>query len=130
MAEYTPVLKKEQVASLLGRPLSKVETTNFNIYLEITETKLKDLLCLSAWPEVIPADLQLLIARAFGTVVETQKFENGITNKKVEDVSVSFAENRQDPLTVVLTQEAATVAKYSQCSAGIRHGRTIYDDRF
>lgn len=129
MAEYTPILKQEQVATLLGRPLSKVETKNFNIYLEITETKLKDLLCLSEWPEEIPADLRLLIARAFGTIVETQKFENGITNKKVEDVSVSFAENRQDPLTVVLTQEAATVAKYSKCSAGIRHGRTIYDDR-
>lgn len=41
------MLTSEQVAALLGRPLTSTENTNFDTYIEIAEARLSNLLCFS-----------------------------------------------------------------------------------
>lgn len=124
---YQPVLTQNEVVALLGRPLSEAEVQNFNIYSEIAELKLEDLLCLTALPSPIPADLKMLLAKMFGSIKATQDFEaeNDIVAKKVEDFSVNYSAERKSPLAIVLSNENATISKYSQCQCGIVHGKTI-----
>ena len=130
MDTYTPILDEDAVEALLGRPLSSVEADNFETYLEITEMKLKDMLCLEKWPDEMPIDLKMLIAKYFGTIQAEQNYsrDDGVTSKRVEDFSINFSTNRKNPMALFLESEAATIAKYSKCSLGIKHGKTIYDD--
>lgn len=127
MDNYQPVLTQDEVVALLGRPLSEVESQNFNIYFEIADLKLRDLLCLAELPSPIPADLKMLLAKMFGSIKATQDFEreNGVEAKRVEDFSVNYSAERKSPLTIVLSSESATISKYSQCSSGIVHGKTM-----
>ncbi|MDO4759532.1 MAG: hypothetical protein Q4A30_01990 [Candidatus Saccharibacteria bacterium] len=127
MNNYQPVLTQDEVVALLGRPLSEVEAKNFNIYLEIADLKLRNLLCLTKFPSPIPTDLKMLLAKMFGSIKATQDFEreNGVTAKKVEDFSVNYSAERKSPLTIALSSESATSSKYSQCSCGIMHGKTM-----
>jgi hypothetical protein len=127
MNNYKPVLSQDEVVALLGRPLSEVEAKNFNIYFEIAELKLKDLLCLNEFPNPIPADLKMLLAKMFGSIKATQDFEreNGIEAKRVEDFSINYAADKKSPMSLVLSNESATLLKYSQCSSGIMHGKTM-----
>lgn len=127
MDNYQPVLTQDEVVALLGRPLSEVESQNFNIYFEIADLKLRDLLCLTELSGPIPADLKMLLVKMFGSIKATQDFEreNGVEAKKVEDFSVNYSAERKSPLTIVLSSESATISKYSQCSSGIVHGKTM-----
>ena len=127
MNNYQPVLSQDEVVALLGRPLSEVEIKNFNIYFEIADLKLKDLLCLSNLPNPIPADLKMLLAKMFGSIKATQDFEynNGVESKRVEDFSINYAADKKSPMSLVLSNESATLLKYSQCSSGIMHGKTM-----
>ena len=127
MNNYKPVLSQDEVVALLGRPLSDVEVKNFNIYFEITDLKLKDLLCLSSLPNPIPADLKMLLAKIFGSIKATQDFEhnNGVESKRVEDFSINYAADKKSPMSLVLFNESATLLKYSQYSSGIMHGKTM-----
>lgn len=127
MNNYKPVLSQDEVVALLGRPLSEVEAKNFNIYFEIAELKLKDLLCLSNLPNPIPADLKMLLAKMSGSIKATQDFEhnNGIESKRVEDFSINYTADKKSPMSLVLSNESATLLKYSQCSSGIMHGKTM-----
>ena len=127
MNNYQPVLSQDEVVALLGRPLSEVEIKNFNIYFEIANLKLKDLLCLSSLPNPIPADLKMLLAKMFGSINATQDFEhnNGVESKRVEDFSINYTADKKSPMSLVLFNESATLLKYSQCSSGIMHGKTM-----
>lgn len=127
MNNYEPVLSQDEVVALLGRPLSEVEIKNFNIYFEIADLKLKDLLCLSNLPNPIPADLKMLLAKMFGSIKAIQDFEhnNGVESKRVEDFSINYTADKKSPMSLVLSNESATLLKYSQCSSGIMHGKTM-----
>lgn len=127
MNNYQPVLSQDEVVALLGRPLSEVEVKNFNIYFEIADLKLKDLLCLSNLPNPIPADLKMLLAKMFGSIKATQDLEhnNGVESKRVEDFSINYTADKKSPMSLVLSNESATLLKYSQCSSGIMHGKTM-----
>lgn len=127
MNNYKPVLSQDEVVALLGRPLSEIEAKNFNIYFEIADFKLKDLLCLSNLPNPIPTDLKMLLAKMFGCVKATQDFEhnNGVESKRVEDFSINYTADKKSPMSLVLSNESATLLKYSQCSSGIMHGKTM-----
>lgn len=127
MNNYQPVLSQDEVVALLGRPLSEVEIKNFNIYFEIANLKLKDLLCLSSLPNPIPADLKMLLAKMFSSIKATQDFEynNGVESKRVEDFSINYTADKKSPMSLVLSNESATLLKYSQCSSGIMHGKTM-----
>lgn len=127
MNNYKPVLSQDEVVALLGRPLSEVEVKNFNIYFEIADLKLRDLLCLTELPNPIPADLKMLLAKMFGNIKATQDFEhnNGIESKRVEDFSINYTADKKSPMSLVLSSESATLLKYSQCSSSIMHGKTM-----
>lgn len=127
MNNYKPVLSQDEVVALLGRPLSEAEAKDFNIYFEITDLKLKDLLCLNEFPNPIPADLKMLLAKMFGSIKATQDFEhnNGVESKRVEDFSINYTADKKSPMSLVLFNESATLLKYSQCSSGIMHGKTM-----
>ena len=118
MNNYQPVLSQDEVVALLGRPLSEVEVKNFNIYFEI---------CLNEFPNPIPADLKMLLAKMFGSIKATQDFEhnNGVESKRVEDFSINYTADKKSPMSLVLSNESATLLKYSQCSSGIMHGKTM-----
>lgn len=127
MNNYQPVLSQDEVVALLGRPLSEVEVKNFNIYFEIADLKLKDLLCLNELPNPIPADLKMLLAKMFGSIKATQDLEhnNGVESKRVEDFSINYTADKKSPMSLVLSNESATLLNYSQCSSGIMHGKTM-----
>ena len=109
MNNYQPVLSQDEVVALLGRPLSEVEIKNFNIYFEIADLKLKDLLCLSSLPNPIPADLKMLLAKMFSSIKATQDFEhnNGVESKRVEDFSINYTADKKSPMSLVLSNESA-----------------------
>ena len=124
-------LTKSEVTALLGRSLSKIETANFTLYLNIAKMRLTDLLCYDFTkngdvPVVIPDDLGLVWARFFDGFSKEQKVDNSVASKRVEDFQIAFRED-YSPIAELLSQNQATIAKYSKCVSSIRHGRTIFD---
>ena len=129
-------LTQDEVSALLGRPLTPTETTNFDLYLDIAKLRLNDLVCFditdpSKYDEGVtelPNDLALVWARLFGGISaeSAQQQNGGVTSKRVEDFQISYREG-YDPLADLISTNAATIAKYSKCSSGIRHGQTIFD---
>lgn len=120
-----PIISQEQMAALLGRPLTEVEQANYSLYLDIAILRLDDLLCLRLEETAeLPADLKLLIARCFATIVseQTATASHGITNKKVEDFSISFDVQASSPMVAFVQQNAATIDKYGECQGPIRSG--------
>lgn len=121
-----PIIPQEAITALLGRPLSTTEKANYNLYLTIAVLRINDLLCIQLRElEPLPPDLQLLIARCFSTIQEEQTAtaSRGITNKKVEDFSISFDADPQSPMVAFVRQNAATIDKYGQCQGPIRSGK-------
>lgn len=120
-------LTETKVVALLGRPLSEIEHTNFELYLNIAKLRLNDLICddLDDMKD-LPDDLALVWARLFGVIELEQNSAGGVTQKRVEDFSISY-DTEFEPLADVIDQNSTTIMKYSKCG-GIRHGRTIYDD--
>lgn len=129
MTEETPIIPQEEMAALLGRTLSTIEATNYNLYLKIAILRLEDLLCITITKN-LPVDLQLLLARCFGTIASEQSATAGlgITNKKVEDFSISFDANAETPMAAFVSQNSALIAKYSECQAPIRAGESCHAD--
>lgn len=121
-----PKISQEQMTSLLGRPLSSVEQTNYKLYLSIAILRLDDLLCIKIEDMAdIPADLQLLIARCFVTIKQEQDdiANHGINKKGVEDFSISYFEDPDSPMVLFVKQNSATIEKYGECQAPIRSGK-------
>lgn len=70
----------------------------------------------------VPADLEMLLAQLFNQVSVDQKSDGQVKSKKIEDFSVTYKDSAT--LQDVLSGNAATIQKYSQCNQGaIRHGR-------
>lgn len=125
-------IEQSQVSALIGRSLNQIETRNFNLYEEIAEMKLSDLLCrpLSevAVEDKLPADLLLVLARLFGAIKEQNSVEHGVESKQVEDFRIQFKDSENSIMAETIADNGATILKYSMCG-GIRHGRTIMTDR-
>lgn len=121
-----PIISKEEMAALLGRPLKTVEDTNYDLYLSIAVLRLNDLLCLDLKSMgELPADLKLLIARCFATITEEQSTgaDNGVKSKKVEDFSITYNDTVDSPMVVFVKQNEAALDKYSRCQGPIRSGK-------
>lgn len=122
----TPIISKTEMAALLGRPLSTIEATNYDLYLSIVILRLNDLLCidLSSMGD-IPADLKLLVARCFATIQEEQNLasSNGIKSKKVEDFSITYNDEVDTPMVAFVKANSATLDKYGMCQGPIRSGK-------
>lgn len=126
-------IELSQVSALIGRSLTSIETSNFDLYEEIAEMRLSDLLCrplsdLADENDRLPVDLQLVLARIFGTIRAENSAEHGIERKKVEDFEITFKDEKNPILAETIQANSATILKYSACG-GIRHGRTIMTDR-
>lgn len=133
MSDEQPIISQDQMAALLGRPLTTVETDNYNLYLQIALLRLDDLLCIKIEEMAnIPADLQLLIARCFATIIQEQKMaaDHGINKKQVEDFSISYESDPSSPMVLFVDQNSATIEKYGACQGSIRSGKVIYGDCF
>lgn len=119
------IISQDEMAALLGRSLSDTEQSNYALYLQIAVLRLDDLLCIKLETMTdIPADLKLLTARCFATVTaeQSQTASHGITNKKVEDFSISFDADAASPMVAFVQQNSATIDKYGQCQGPIRSG--------
>ena len=118
----TPIISKETMAALIGRPLTTIEDTNYSLYLNIAKLRLEDLLCLTI---TIPlaADLQLLLARCFDVISKetNSNADFGVQTKKVEDFSITY-EKDADAMVSFVNQNQAIIAKYSECQADFRVG--------
>lgn len=70
----------------------------------------------------MPLDLQLLVARLFDMNSSEQKFDLTVKSKKIEDFSITYADNSKYDAFLMENQE--TISKYSQCNVNqIRNGR-------
>ena len=124
-------LTKQETAKLLGRSLTTAETTAFDEWEAIAEIRLADMLCVADIQTLlttlglaqIPADLKLVLARFFGGIATENGVEVGVTNKKVEDFSISYNDKHDNVFDGIVTANGATILKYSQCK--IRSGRTL-----
>lgn len=133
MSEEQPKLSQVQMAALLGRPLSTLESDNYELYLSVAVERLNDLLCIKlADMADIPADLKLLIARCFQVITLEQDsvINHGVSSKKVEDFSISYFEHESNPMVDFVRLNGAVIEKYSQCQAPMRSGKVICDDCF
>ena len=119
-----PIISTKDLAALLGRSLSEVESTNHVLYLKIAQERLEDLLCTTLSRPLQP-ELTLLLARCFATIYEEQQATSsrGIKTKKVEDFWIYYDENAETPMEAFVKQNSAALSKYSKCQAEIRHGK-------
>lgn len=124
MTNSNELITKEKMGSLLGRALSKVEDKNYSTYFNIAQERLEDLLCVELKAPLQPG-LELLLARCFATIGQEQEQvkRSGIKSKKIEDYSVSYDESVTSPMEAFVKQNDAALEKYSECQAGIRHGK-------
>lgn len=120
-----PIISQDEMAALLGRPLSDTENQNFDLYLQITILRLDDLLCVKLEDmDDLPVDLKLLIARCFAAILmeQTASASHGVSNKKIEDFSISFEADAASPMVAFVEQNSATIDKYGQCQGPLRTG--------
>lgn len=122
--ETTLILSQEELEVYLGRPLSTLEVDNIVAYEDLAVARIKDILCITELPVPLDTELKLLIARCFGVITEEQKAitNHGVSNKKVEDFSISYDLSAESPMTFFLKQNRGIILKYSQCQAKIRTG--------
>ena len=127
MTDSKTLISKEKMGSLLGRALSKVEDENYSTYFKIAQERLEDLLCVELKAPLQPG-LELLLARCFATICQEQEQVKraGIKSKKIEDYSVAYDESITSPMEAFVKQNDAALEKYSECQAGIRHGKVCY----
>ncbi len=124
------VLTQDEVKALLGRSLTQVETENFNIYLELAQSRLNDQICCDITKVIeIPMDLKLVLARMFNVITQEQdqQANSNIASKKVEDFQINYRDTSTTNLMgTLVTQNQAILAKYSKCKVtNIRHGETV-----
>lgn len=122
------IISQDKMAKLLGRSLSTTETENYELYLDLAIARIKDLLCVTSLPSELPIDLELLVARCFGVMsVEQVSDGENVSNKKVEDFSISYDTNSKDtPMSKFVRQNVSIIAKYSECQGKIQSGDLRY----
>ena len=107
--------------------MATTEKNNFELYLKLAKTSVGDLICTDIDSmEEIPVDLELVIARFFDALTKEQQLQSGVESKQVEDFRITYRDGYQ-PAEEVMNLCRNTLIKYSMCSNGIEHGRTIYD---
>lgn len=124
----------QKAQTLLGRSLTATETSAFNDWEAIAESRLADLLCVKDLAELLeilgvaslPTELQLVLARLTTAIGVENGVEVGVSSKKVEDFSITYGNDRNDYYANTLSVNGATIMKYSQCS--IRYGRTLKEE--
>ena len=119
------ILTIKETEALLGRSLSSIETENYELYMELAESRLLDVLCRSTYPTEVDNELKLIIAQMFSVIVLEQSAitDSGTTSKKVEDFSITYGSNPETPEVAFERTYARIIAKYSECGFKFRSGR-------
>ena len=129
-------LLQGETAKLLGRSLTATETKSFDMWEQIAEARLSNLLCVNNLAELLeklgaetlPVELKLVLARFFGAIAYENGVEIGVTSKKVEDFSINYDNDElKNVFANVVTANGDILRKYSQCF-GIRSGRTLKEE--
>lgn len=128
------LLTIEKAQTLLGRSLTSTETSAFDDWESIAESRLADLLCVQDLDELLeilgvqslPTELLLVLARLTVAIGVENGVEIGVSSKKVEDFSITYNDDRKNFYANTLSANGTTIAKYSQCS--IRYGRTLKEE--
>lgn len=128
--EEETILTAAEVEALLGRSLDSRESANFALYIKIAQIRLEGFLCNGITPdegETLPADLSLVLARMFDVLsIERANPSGNVTNKKVEDFSISFDSNKT-AMQAFAANNALTLAKYSKCTGKVQSGKVGHD---
>lgn len=129
-------LLQGETTKLLGRSLTATETKSFDMWEQIAEARLSNLLCVNNLAELVeklgvetlPVELKLVLARFFGAIAYENGVEIGVTSKKVEDFSINYDNDElKNVFANVVTANGDILRKYSQCF-GIRSGRTLKEE--
>lgn len=94
------LLAKSDVVALLGRPLTTVEDTNFNLYLEIAEENVADLLCIPLevqTAETVAEERTFIKRREFSTVftpIFTEVTKVLLDDEETTNYTRAFWDNR------------------------------------
>lgn len=126
----TPIISQDEMAAYLGRSLSTVETENYELYIELAQSRLEDLLCTKI-VKPLPTDLALTLARCFAVISleQNEQSDLNVTSKKVEDFSLTrkSGNEAETPMASFMRLNDAILTKYSRCQGCIRSGK-IYGD--
>lgn len=133
----TQYLSKEKAEALLGRSLTTTESASFDVWEEIAEDRLANLLCVQciedlyarmAWAidEPMPNELLLVLARMTVAILPQNNVEIGVQRKKVEDFEITYGNDRKDYFAEVVASNGGILQKYSQCK--VRFGRTLKEE--
>lgn len=119
------ILTQQETVALLGRSLSSKETENYELYMDLAQTRLLDVLCRTEYPTEIDDELKLIIAQMFSVIVLEQNAitDSGTTSKKVEDFSITYGSNPETPEVAFERTYARIIAKYSLCGFKFRSGK-------
>ena len=119
----TPIISQTDMSAYLGRALTTTETDNYQLYLNLAQTRLEDLLC-DELTLPLETGLALVLARCFAVISQEQESSTnlGISSKKVEDFSISYKTDGETPMISFIAQNQATITKYSRCIGPIRSG--------
>ena len=129
-------LTQSEASKLLGRSLTTTEAKSFDMWEQIAESRLSDLLCVASLADlltalgvqVLPTELKLVLARFFGGISAENGVEIGVTSKKVEDFSITYDEKeRNNVFGNIVTANGTAILKYSQCK-WLRSGRTLKEE--
>jgi hypothetical protein len=107
-------MTEEQVSALLGRPLTTIETTNFDTYLDIAIENLEDLLC-----------------TRIESITEERTFD---TREGYSTVFVDLFNQEDTDITVTIDGEVIDSSEYSVRQWNRRTGKwynsIVFDKRF
>ena len=129
-------LTQSEASKLLGRSLTTTEAKSFDMWEQIAESRLSDLLCVASLADLLtalgvqalPTELKLVLARFFGGISTENGVEIGVTSKKVEDFSITYDEKeRNNVFGNIVTANGTAILKYSQCK-WLRSGRTLKEE--
>lgn len=122
-------LTTSECEAFIGRELTEREAQNFDLFREVAEGRLNNLLGRNVSEIDVPEDLtliRLLLARMIAVISDEQAEAQvrGIVAKSVEDFKIEYDKNANTPLTEYVRQNEDLLKKYTACTGEMRAGRT------
>ncbi len=122
-------LTTTECEAFIGRELRDCEAQNFDLFREVAEARLNNLLSRNVSELDAPEDLtliKLLIARMVAVLSDEQAEAQarGIVAKAVEDFKIEFDKDAVTPLAEYVRQNEDLLKKYPACTGEMRAGRT------
>ncbi len=122
-------LTTSECEAFIGRELTEREAQNFDLFCEVAEARLNNLLSRNVSEIDAPEDLtliKLLTARMVAVLSDEQAEAQarGIVAKAVEDFKIEYDKDADTPLAEYVRQNEDLLKKYTACTGEMRAGRT------